>query len=150
MNRPSIKLKLRPIDLAIEVISIISLLFLFGLSLAIFFYGERFTIPTNGYGSVWFFAVKGLFIYVGLTILGRFPHILNYPVEVSLDNAEKLYRSATMLIRLVKMLLILSFAFFSLCSAGLANGLVCRLFILIFFILIIALVWRAIVRMGKK
>lgn len=150
MNRPRIKLKLSPIDLGIELVSIISLLFLIGLSLAISFYSKNFTVPTNGYGSVWFFAAKGLFVYAGLTILGQFPHIYSFPVEVTTENATKLYSEGTRLVRLVKMLVMLFFAFFSLCSAGLTNGLLCRIAILILFIIIIALVWRAIVRMGKK
>lgn len=150
MNRPRIKLKLSPIDLAIELVSIICLLFLIGLSLAISLYSQNFTIPINGYGSVWFFAAKGLFVYSGLTILSRFPHVFNYPVEVSLENAGQLYRSATILLRLVKMLLMLFFAFFSLCSSGITNGLLCRIAIIILFIIIIAIVWGAIIRMGKK
>lgn len=150
MNRPRKSLKLSPIDIAIEIVSIISLLFLIGLSVAISFYSENFIVPTNGYGSVWFFTAKGLFVYAALTILGQFPHIFNYPVEVTSENATKLYGQGSQLVRLLKMLIVLSFVFFSLCSAGLTNGLLCRIAIIIFFILIIAIVWRAIVRMGKK
>jgi hypothetical protein len=53
----------------------------------------------------------GLILYSGLTILNKYPYVFNYPVKVTNDNAERLYIIGTRKIRLLKVVIILSFAF---------------------------------------
>jgi uncharacterized membrane protein len=48
--------------------------------------------------------LMGVFTYVGLTVLNRYPHIFNYPVEVTEENASYLYRTAKRMIRSLKLL----------------------------------------------
>jgi uncharacterized membrane protein len=42
-------------------------------------------------------------IYVGLTVLNRYPHIFNYPVRITEANALKHYTAATRLLRYLKL-----------------------------------------------
>ena len=50
-------------------------------------------------------------LYIALTILNRFPRIFNYPVEITAKNAQIQYRMATRFMRLMKLLVMLTFFF---------------------------------------
>jgi hypothetical protein len=69
----------------------------------LFLYGSR--------GSIWLLPIIGLFLYVGLTILNKYPFAFNYPTKVTNENVEKLYTLGTRSIRILKIIVILSFAF---------------------------------------
>lgn len=40
---------------------------------------------------------------LGMTVLNRYPHIFNYPARVTTENARQIYTSATRLIRILKL-----------------------------------------------
>ncbi len=71
------------------------------------------TIPTHfniqgqvdgygGKGSVFILPALAILMYTGLSILNRFPHIFNYPVAITSENALRQYTLATRLIRIIK------------------------------------------------
>jgi len=67
----------------------------------------------DGYGpksSLWALPAVGLGLYILLTLINRWPHIFNYPVAITADNAEKQYRLATRLIRIIKAAIMILFA----------------------------------------
>lgn len=51
----------------------------------------------DGWGAkptLWLFPALSAAIYVGLTVLSRFPHTFNYPVPITEENALQQYRLA--------------------------------------------------------
>lgn len=59
----------------------------------------------DGFGSkltLWILPIVGLTMYIGLSILSKFPYIFNYPVEVTRRNVIRQYRLALRLLRWIK------------------------------------------------
>ena len=50
-------------------------------------------------------------LYIGLTILTRYPRIYNYAVEITAKNAQIQYRLATRFMRVLKLEVLLTFTF---------------------------------------
>jgi uncharacterized membrane protein len=46
-------------------------------------------------------------IYIGMTLLNKFPHIFNYAATVNEENAKRLFTAATKLIRVLKLMVVL-------------------------------------------
>lgn len=65
-------------------------------------------------GIIWLLSAIGLVLYVGLNILARFPFVFNYLIKVTDENAKRLYTLGVRTIRLLKVIVILSFAFLNL------------------------------------
>lgn len=68
----------------------------------------------NAYGSKsWLLLLPALSVIltVGFTILARYPHLFNYPVRVTPENAPRLYRSGRLLLRWMNVALTWVFAF---------------------------------------
>jgi uncharacterized membrane protein len=61
-------------------------------------------------------------IFVGLTILNKFPHIFNYPTDITADNALRQYTNATRLIRYLKIIIVVIFGFIVLQTIRNVNG----------------------------
>jgi len=149
MTRPRINIKLEPIDRIIELIGIVGLLILIGLPI-IYFNELPDTMPIhfglNGQadawsdkGTVWMLPIIGIVMYLGMFLLNKFPHIFNYPQKITKDNAEKLYRTATRMVRTLNALIACLFAYITYSTIqtalGNQNGLG-DLFMPIFMILI--------------
>jgi uncharacterized membrane protein len=49
--------------------------------------------------------------YLIMTIGLRFPHIFNYPVEITAKNAERQYRNAILMMRVIKTLIVVMFGY---------------------------------------
>jgi uncharacterized membrane protein len=123
IKRPKIKLPLTSHDQVIEFIGIAFLLFLFFLPLR--YYSEiPAKIPTHfnaagapdGFGSkttLWLLPATGLLLWLLLTVINRYPHIFNFPVKITPENAETQYRIATRMIRILKCVLLIMFSFIS-------------------------------------
>ncbi len=60
---------------------------------------------------IWFLPALGLILYIGMTILNKYPHVFNYPIKLTNENAEKLYKIGTKTIRFLKIVIIISFAY---------------------------------------
>lgn len=118
-------------DWILEILSIISLIWAF---LPILFYGNLssdFQIPIhydiNGdiddWGSryfLFFIPLIALLLYIGLSICGKFYTKFNYPIKVTESNASALYLLGLRLIRHLKFLITLIFAYISNASFYLA------------------------------
>ena len=49
------------------------------------------------------------FLFIGLTILNKFPHLFNYTTIITEENASKQYKNATKLIRYLKLIIVIIF-----------------------------------------
>jgi len=72
----------------------------------------NFKGEVDGYGtksSIFLLPILGTIIFIGMTILNKYPHVFNYPVKITTENAEKQYVSATRLIRYLKLAVLFIF-----------------------------------------
>ena len=70
----------------------------------------------DGYGNKdGFYALplSGLLIYIGLSIMQRYPHAFNYPIGVTEDNYHKLYSLGVKCVRFCKTTCVLIFAYYT-------------------------------------
>jgi uncharacterized membrane protein len=118
-ERPQLQLALSPTDKVTEVMAVVVLV-VFWIYTLLSYKSLPEVIPTHfvadgtadGYGLKWTILTLpliGLLFYIGLTVLGRYPHKFNYPVEVTKANAEQLYRSGVQMLRVMKLVLIIIF-----------------------------------------
>ena len=59
----------------------------------------------DGWGSrnfIWFLPSLSLLLWIGLTFLERVPHLFNFPVQITEENAERQYKNARMMSVLLK------------------------------------------------
>ena len=119
VERPKIKLIPTTVDKLAELLGWIMLLAIWGLTIT-HYSTLPDTIPThfNGAGEPDGFGSKASIIglpfiatllFIGLTVLNRYPHIFNYPSPVTQNNALRLYTLATRMLRYLKLVLVLVF-----------------------------------------
>ena len=118
-ERPKLKIQLSPTDKVLELLG-------WGVLLALWAWtGTSFSnlpdsIPTHfnaageadGFGrkaSIIGLPVIATLLFIGLTILNRYPHSFNYPTAITQDNALRLYTLATRMLRYLKLVLVLVF-----------------------------------------
>jgi uncharacterized membrane protein len=116
-ERPRIPIQSTSTDKWLDWISYFLLFFL--IAYPIYFYSSLpDTIPAHmniegqvdRYGSketIWVMPAVGLFLFIMLTILLRFPHIYNYPVKVTQQNAGRIYKSGISFIRIVRLWMVI-------------------------------------------
>ena len=123
MTRPKIDLEKDAFDWVIEILGFLLLgaLIIFPLYLYKTL-PERISIHYNALGeadsfssknTIWILPAIGVVMFVGLTILNRFPHIFNYPTEITEKNAASQYHNATKLIRVLNLLIVGTFFYIS-------------------------------------
>lgn len=135
MKEPSNpKLKVLPVrfDRVIEVIGWIILVLLWGMTIWAFMAisGDvpihfNFRGEPDRYGSIGFIIlipVITTLIMAGITWLNRYPHIFNYPVKITPDNALKQYTLAIRLLRIMKLSIALIFFIINLSIIAAATG----------------------------
>lgn len=69
--------------------------------------------PDN-YGSkatLWTLPIVGTIIFIGIILLNRFPHVFNYPVKITAENAAEQYKKVSRLLRTVNSLVAIVFAY---------------------------------------
>ncbi len=131
-NRPKIKLKQTKTDILVEVFGWVSLVAFWAFVL-VNYANLPDTIPTHfdyagkadGFDdkeSVFELLLVATVIFIGMTILGKFPHIFNYPTEITEENALKQYTNATRLLRYIKLIILVVFGVITLQSVRVANG----------------------------
>jgi hypothetical protein len=76
----------------------------------------------GGRSSMLLLPLVGTTLYVVSTALERFPHIYNYPVRVTDQNAATLYLLGRKLVLGIKLILVSSFAYLSCASVHVARG----------------------------
>lgn len=131
-NRPRINIPLQSYDYALEILAAIGLLVL--LALPVFYYGQLpEQIPThfgaNGlpdkFGpklTLWLLPIVGLCIYGLMTFVNRRPDWFNFPVKITAENAARQYGLAVRLIRLLKAMVTVLFAYLVWGTIHVAHG----------------------------
>ena len=118
-NRPKIKPNLTTTDKVIEFFGWIALIGIWTLTLTNYStLPETISIHYNGTGEADGFGNKGniltlpiisTILFIGLTILNKYPHVFNYPSTVTEENALQQYTNATRLIRFLKWAIVMIF-----------------------------------------
>lgn len=132
-GRPIIRdLERSGIDITLEVLGLIGILFLIGLS-AYYYPHLPNLIPQHfnwkgepdGWGSKSFLLtmpIIGVALFALLTVLSRFPHVFNYPWAITELNARRQYAISRQLLSVVKLVLIATFSYITWSMIGTALG----------------------------
>ena len=132
MTRPKIKIENEPIDWIVQSIGIIGIILLIGLP--IFHYSSLPDIIPRHYGFngkpdgfsgkgiIWTLPAIGLVMYAGMAILTKFPHIFNYLIEITSENAERQYKIATKLLRFLNTIIVCVFCYITYATIQTALG----------------------------
>ena len=108
-GKPVIKIPPTKFGLVLEVIGVVVLLLMWGF-VAYYYPNLPARIPTHfgadgqpdGFGhksTLWQLAVAATVLYSLMIWVSRYPHWGNYPVKVTEENAERLYRLCACLLR---------------------------------------------------
>ena len=120
-GRPKIKVPLEGVDIILDILSATVLILL--TAYTVISYSELpETIPShfNAYGEadgysnknmIWLLPALGIVLFFGLYTLNKYPHIHNYMVNITEDNALKNYRFSTRVVRFTNLFVLLVFAF---------------------------------------
>lgn len=120
-ERPRLKVSFEAVDTIIEIASITLLILMW--SYCIIKFSELpDTIATHfnaaglpdDYGSkhtVWIVPIIATVMYIGLFILNKYPHIHNYMVNITEENALKNYRFSTRILRTANFLCVVLMAY---------------------------------------
>jgi len=161
-DRPTIKIKLTLIDKLLELFSWLILILQWALILLnysnfpeIIPMHYNFAGQPDSFGcktTILILPILSTFLFTGMTILNRFPHIFNYPKKITNQNAERQYTIATRLIRYLKFIIIATFSIIVLMTSQTAKNKISGLGILflpLFLILIYIPMIYAIVKLFK-
>lgn len=132
MTRPRIRIELTVTDKAVEIIGWVALLAIWVLVISNYS-NLPDTIPThyNGIGNADGFGNKtnililpliANILFVGITIINKFPYIFNYPTQITEENALRQYTNATRMLRFMKLILVILFGLFTFKTIQGANG----------------------------
>ncbi|MEY3643421.1 MAG: hypothetical protein RLZZ207_115 [Bacteroidota bacterium] len=119
VGRPKIKLIPTTADKLVEALGWLILLALWGWTIT-HYSSLPDTIPTHfnatgeadGFGSkvsLIALPVIATLLFIGLTVLNRYPQSFNYPTTITKDNALQQYTLATKMLRYLKLVLVLVF-----------------------------------------
>lgn len=120
-TRPKLKIEQTPLDIFLEVFSLISLFYLWYYVLTNYStLPEQIPMHFNSAGeiddfggksNIFLLPVIAFGLYILLTILNKFPHTFNYLTEITNKNALVQYKLATRMIRFLKLDIIIIFTF---------------------------------------
>ena len=116
-KRPRIKVPFETVDIIVELISITLLILMWGYCIINYFELPD-TIATHfntvgepdDFGSkqtIWIIPIVASVMYIGLFILNKYPHLHNYMINITDENALKNYRFSTRIVRVVNFLCVL-------------------------------------------
>lgn len=128
--RPKIPLHFNWFDYLSEVLSFLTLACIIGLYL--WRYEDlpdeiplhyNLSGKADRFGSkneLWILLLVTILIYLSLTVLKKFPHIFNYPIEITSINASYQYTLAVRMLRILKLIILLIFfhIFYSVLNAS--------------------------------
>jgi uncharacterized membrane protein len=118
-NRPIIKIELTIVDKIIEAIALLVLTCT--IILVAYYYNKlsdiipthfNFSGKVDDYGSktsILTLPILSTLLYIGLSVLNKYPQTFNYLGEITLDNAESQYRFATRFLRVLKLIVMITF-----------------------------------------
>jgi uncharacterized membrane protein len=72
--------------------------------------------------SILILPIINIIIYIGLTVLSRFPHIHNYMVNITEENAVFQYTNSIQMLSVVKLIISILFAFITYSTIAIALG----------------------------
>ena len=118
-QRPKIKPALSKTDRFVEILCIILLFILWAAAIGIYIFSPDI-IPVhfdlagniNRYGNkitIFSLPIIATIIFAGITWLGKYPHIFNYMVPITPENALLQYTHATRLLRYLKLIVVFIF-----------------------------------------
>ncbi|SEA78978.1 DUF1648 domain-containing protein [Psychroflexus halocasei] len=118
-NRPKLKVKMTNSDKGLEILGWILLAVIWVLTISKYSQLPE-TIPihynglgeADGFGNKWnilTLPIVASILYVGMTILNKYPHVFNYPNNITEQNAMKKYKIATRLVRVLKLVVVIIF-----------------------------------------
>ncbi len=131
-KRPRINIPYEQVDIVVELLNIALLLIIWGYAIK-----EYLALPdeipvhfnvkgeADAMGSktmIWILPLIATFIFGMMVIINRFPHIHNYMVNITDENAFKNYRLSTRILRFVNLYCMLIFAVLIFDIVGLAKG----------------------------
>lgn len=130
-NRPVLKIKQTPIE---KILNIIAFVIFLGSILYILFEWSSMPNEVPGHynaigevdrwgrkGELWIVPFVGLVLWVGLSILEKFPHIHNYS-NLTEDNAEQQYKNSRLMLNFLKNEILLIFAYINWKDIQVAKG----------------------------
>lgn len=131
-SRPKIKVPLTKTDQFIENFSFVLLIFIWVFTIVSYvklpdivpIHFDASGRP-NGFGNKWTLFILPLLasiLYAGISYLNKYPWVFNYMVQITEENAESQYSSATRMIRLLKCSMMLIFCLIALYSYWTADG----------------------------
>lgn len=154
-NKPKIKIPVEGIDLIIDLIVLVMLLFLWGYVL-VSYTSLPETIPSHfniqgevdgysGRNSIWVLMTITTIMAVGMYVLTKYPHIHNHLEEITEENAARNYKMSCRLLRFVNLftILIMSGIVYSIIEKTAGNELVLKssvIYIIIIFSVIMPLI----------
>lgn len=121
MKRPQPNLSPTPIDHLLEILGLLGLLLLIGLP--ILYYQELpDSIPRHfgingepdrfsGKAALWTLPIVGVVLYLILFLLNKHPHRFNYPLPITEENAEHVYKKTSRMGRILNTILAWAFAY---------------------------------------
>ena len=131
-ERPKLKLELTTFDKTLEILGWTSILAIWVLTISNYSnLPDTIPIHYNGAGQADGFGGKGniltlpliaTVLFIGLTILNKFPHVFNYPTNITADNALRQYTNATRMIRYLKLIIVVIFGLIAFKTIQNANG----------------------------
>ncbi|WP_068598143.1 DUF1648 domain-containing protein [Vaginella massiliensis] len=131
-KRPKIKIELTTTDKLLEALGWIAVLGIWVLT-ATNYTNLPEIIPTHynaagqadGFGdkaNILSLPIVATVLFVGMTILNKFPHVFNYLTEITIDNARQQYTYATRMMRYLKLILVVVFGLIALQTIRQADG----------------------------
>ncbi|GGW49610.1 DUF1648 domain-containing protein [Arenibacter certesii] len=118
-TRPKIKPILTTTDKAIELVGWLALIGIWVLTLVNYStLPETIPIHFNGAGKADGFGNKenilslpivSTILFIGMTVLNKYPHVFNYPSTITKENALQNYTNATRMIRFLKLIIVIVF-----------------------------------------
>ncbi|MEN9340305.1 MAG: hypothetical protein RIQ62_1617 [Bacteroidota bacterium] len=118
-NRPKIELELTLFDKALEILGWISVLVIWILvitnyitlpdSIPIHYNSMGVADRFGGKENILTLPIVATVLFIGLTMLNKFPHLFNYPTPITEDNALRQYTYATRLLRYLKFIILVIF-----------------------------------------
>jgi uncharacterized membrane protein len=118
-GRPKIKVPLEALDIILDMLAATLLILL--IAYAVISYSELpETIPShfNAKGEVdgyseksmfWMLPTISLILFIGLNVINKYPHLHNYMVNITEENALKNYRFSTRIVRFTNLFIMLLF-----------------------------------------
>ena len=76
----------------------------------------------GGRATIFSLPIIATILFIGMTILNKFPQVFNYPTKITEDNAFNQYTNATRLIRYLKLIIVLVLGLITFRTIQNANG----------------------------